>query len=280
MWQKFQWVVVAFVFLVPSYVFAAVPFGGALTQPIEFCNDGSIYVEALSTPTPGNYMWAPGTLSYTFGPPAFVSQWLLGIFSVPRVCVQGNSIRGVGMQIIFHGSSGAGTTPVPPPPQAAQPYRPPSDDSCQFSQMSTDTPAGKRAAEDQARLELGACNIQVRSSQTNGAPCGFGQNGLDGGCTDVSGLQCGAVRELCAIAQKCPLSITGGSEAGHQGHKSGREIDVAADPACIARNFSPIDNTGCRYRDPATGTTFRNEAVCRAERTTGPHFHLCIGGNC
>ncbi len=273
--------VLVLIILLPISVSAAVPFGGAITEPPILCNGGVIYVEALTGPTPGNYAWVPGTLSYMFGPPAFPSQWLLGRFLEPVPCVIGTKPRGMGLQIVFHGSSGAGPTPIayPPPPRPPVTQNPQSD-SCQFSQMPTDTPAGKRTAETQARLELGACNIQVRSSKTGGAPCGIRQNGLSAGCTDVSGLQCNAVKELCAIAQKCPLSITGGSEAGHQGHKSGREIDVAVDPACIARNFVPIDNDGCRYRDPATGTTFRNEAVCEAERTTGPHFHLCIGGNC
>lgn len=267
-------------------------FGGVIGTPIPCDPLQSVpsglksFLVPIAGPLPGDFMYAPPlSRSWLCAPPLAVGMPAFGSYvpgGVCDVCFGSDKycpLVATGIMDAGPGH-GVGGCAVPSAPPSAPASTTAGADSCRFTSMPTNTPAAKLAAETQARKELSACGVSVTSSKTNGAPCALGQNGLSAGCTDVSGFKCEAVTGICAIAQKCPLTITGGSEAGHQGHRSGREVDVAVDPACIARNFQSIDSTGCRYVDPATGTTFRNEAVCRAERTTGPHFHICVNGGC
>lgn len=244
---------------------AGVPFGGPILTLIP-CSNGAIYV-VLGPPTPGPYVWMPGTISYAYGPPSFVGQYLLGLAMPGGVCVVGTNVL-LGLRIIVHGSSGP-TVPSSPPksPQVEQA-------GCGGK---IQTPAQKAAAERQVRERLAQCKVPVFSSKTGGAPCVFGQDGVKGGCTDVGGLQCEAVDYICALREKCPFAITGGSELGHKTHGPGNAFDTDIGLwKCVTENFERVSN--CRYRDPATGTTFLNEAICTTERYTGPHVHVCVGG--
>ncbi len=259
-------------------------FGGRVPNVIQ-CNGGIVFIPALAgAPYAGPLTWVPGAVVQPYavnmeGPP-IPSQCIIGCYGPPVPCIIGTTLVGVGPQILYYGSSAPGCALGVQAPTPAPAQQQPSDQQVQCYGGAVSTPAQKLAAEKAIRDELAKCNVTVSSSKTNGAACAFGQNGLNAGCTDVSGLRCEAITGICDIAKKCPLRITGGSESGHQGHRSGKEVDIAVDADCIARNFQALDSTGCRYRDPATGTTFRNETVCRADRTTGPHFHICIGGRC
>lgn len=251
-----------------------IPFGGPILA-MDICLEGKIWV-MLGPPTPGPFIWGLGTISYAYGPPSFIGQHLLGIAGPPDVCVLGAFLTKPGIRILMHGSSGPGVPSAPTAPQK-QPAQQPSKVSC--SQLgSPNTPAGKRAAEDAVRKELLKCDIEVISSRTGGRPCAFGQDGLAGGCTDVSGLSCSALTGICDIAKKCPLKIIGGSEGGHHTTGTGREIDVIMDPDCMRKHFVPYGTTGCRFRDPVSGTTFLDEIKCDTPRKTGDHIHICIGG--
>lgn len=90
-----------------------IPFGGPITT-IRFCKNGKIWV-MLGAPTPGPFIWSPGTVSYQYGPPSFVGQYLLGMASGPDVCVISSTVSLPGLGISFHGSSGAPSTPPPSP---------------------------------------------------------------------------------------------------------------------------------------------------------------------
>lgn len=90
------------------------PFGGPITM-LSFCKEGKIWV-MLGPPTPGPFIWAPGTVSYQYGPPAFIGQYLLGMASTPDVCVISDSLSKPGLRISFHGSSGTPSTPPPSTP--------------------------------------------------------------------------------------------------------------------------------------------------------------------
>lgn len=63
----------------------AFPFGGRITQVI-FCYNSAIFA-ALSGPVGGAYIWVPSTKTYTFGPPSHAGQWLLGLTTIPYVCL-------------------------------------------------------------------------------------------------------------------------------------------------------------------------------------------------
>ena len=67
------------------------------------CNTGILVF--LSPPTPGFFMWVPGTVSYLDGPPLHPGQWLLGVAGPPMVCMVGLFPVGAGLMILFHGSS-------------------------------------------------------------------------------------------------------------------------------------------------------------------------------
>lgn len=257
-----------------------IPFGGAVTAIIQ-CDEG-LWLPKITPPTGGSYMWVPGTISYQCGPPSFPGQWLLGIADTFVPCTVKGKIIGGGLRIQFHGSS----CPVQPPSAPSAPSKPSTPPSqCGTNPSGYGTGPDKALAEKNTRELLGNSNILINRANA----CGLNQTfqayqaancpkDRKCGCTDVSGLQCEAIDYLKNLREKCDFVITGGSEAGHNTHKGGNAIDISASPSCIAKNFTPMDTTGCMYVDKSTGTTFRNEAVCAAEKTTGPHFHVCFGG--
>lgn len=64
---------------------AAFPFGGQafIVRP---CYNNAIYV-GLGPPRGGPFVWAPGTRTYSFGPPTHSGQWLLGLAGIPYYCI-------------------------------------------------------------------------------------------------------------------------------------------------------------------------------------------------
>lgn len=155
--------------------------------------------------------------------------------------------------------------PTTPPPAAPS-------TSCNSGPINT--PAQKLAAERTVRQQLKACGISV-----NKGACPFNTSFRDtpGGCTDVGGMQCSAIKGICELAAKCPLGLTGGNELGHKTHTPGNAADINTETwECIKKNFVRVDN--CHYRDPATGTTFLNEELCPVAGTEGGHVHVCFGG--
>ena len=261
--------------IAPSGAITGIPFGGPILTLIP-CSNAAIYV-VLGPPTPGPYVWMPGTISYAYGPPSFVGQYLLGL-AVPGagVCVVGNNLL-LGSRILVHGSSGP-TVPSPAPRTQAPRAASATQGGCAGP---ITTPAQKLAAETKIRADLAACGVPITSSRTGGKACAYGEDGVKAGCTDVGGLQCQTVDYLCALRAQCGrFAITGGSELGHNKHTPGNAFD--ADMSlwrCVTDNpkvFERISN--CRYRDRRTGTTFLNEALCKTERGTGDHIHVCVGG--
>ncbi|MCL9972198.1 MAG: hypothetical protein NBV63_02210 [Candidatus Pacebacteria bacterium] len=244
-----------------------IPFGGPITKLIP-CSNGAIYV-ILGPPTPGPYVWMPGTISYQYGPPAFVGQHLLGAAAPGGVCKIGTTFL-YGQRIIFHGSSG----PILPSTPSGQKPKQEQETQTSCTSGKIETAAQKAAAERQVRATLAACGVRV-----NKGACPFGTSfrSVSGGCTDVGALQCGTTNYICDLAKKCgPFTLTGGSEAGHKTHGGGGAFDVVGIDECIKRNFEEVRR--CRYRDPATGTTFLDEGQCPVGGTTGPHIHVCVGG--
>ena len=83
------------------------PFGGAISTIFTGCVNG--YVVTVGFPSGGTFMYVPGTLSYSFGPPSHPSQWLLGSTAGPTTCYVpctfGLCPWGVFETILFHGSS-------------------------------------------------------------------------------------------------------------------------------------------------------------------------------
>jgi len=258
-----------------------IPFGGPILT-IDFCLEGKIWV-MLGPPTPMAFIWAPGTISYMYGPPAIPGQYLLGIAGPPDVCVISKTLSKPGLRIIFHGSSGPSAPSAPS--GGEKPAEPKTPSQCGTNPSGYGTGPDKALSEKNTRELLGSYNILINRANA----CGLNQTfqayqaancpkDKKCGCTDVSGLKCEAIDYLKNLREKCDFMITGGSEAGHKTHSGGSAIDISASPSCIAKNFTPMDATGCMYVDKSTGTTFRNEAVCAADGTTGPHFHVCFGG--
>lgn len=100
-------VVIAFAVFMPGFLAQAqVPFGGAITS-VFFCI-GAEWI-TIGPPTPMSLMYAPGSLSYAYGPPSHIGQWLLGLATAPLVCFEpcpvGACPVGGGLFILFHGSS-------------------------------------------------------------------------------------------------------------------------------------------------------------------------------
>lgn len=85
----------------------AFPFGGQVTDLIH-CINAVTYV-TLSAPTPGPYIWTPGTRTYDFGPPSHNGQWLLGLAGVPTICIVSIDLFSIdarpGWAIMMMGSS-------------------------------------------------------------------------------------------------------------------------------------------------------------------------------
>lgn len=85
------------------------PFGGQIYL-IDYCVNG-IWT-FIGPPRGGFFLWVPGTVSFLFGPPTHIGQWLLGRTSgVWLPCVKldrrGNPFAATvpGEVILFHGSS-------------------------------------------------------------------------------------------------------------------------------------------------------------------------------
>lgn len=61
------------------------PFGGKVSTVIP-CFNVAIYA-ILGGPIGGAYLWTPSTRTYQFGPPTHGGQWVLGLTSVPYICL-------------------------------------------------------------------------------------------------------------------------------------------------------------------------------------------------
>lgn len=61
------------------------PFGGPITSII-FCYNQAIWT-TVGPPVGGIYIWTPSTVTYPFGPPAHVGQYLLGLYGAPYYCL-------------------------------------------------------------------------------------------------------------------------------------------------------------------------------------------------
>lgn len=67
------------------FVAYAYPFGGQINV-FRRCYNTALYAN-LGPPRGGPYIWRPSTLTYQFGPPSHVGQWLLGLAGLPYYCV-------------------------------------------------------------------------------------------------------------------------------------------------------------------------------------------------
>ena len=65
----------------PCFVFGVVPYGN---------------ISLLGPPTPGLYIWTPATRTYSNGFPSHPGQWLLGLTSIPYICV----VQPVGVYVV------------------------------------------------------------------------------------------------------------------------------------------------------------------------------------
>lgn len=81
---------------------SAFPFGGQITQVI-FCYNTAIFA-ALSGPVGGAYIWVPSTKTYSFGAPSHAGQWILGLTTIPYVCLVSVSplitVPGIGISMM------------------------------------------------------------------------------------------------------------------------------------------------------------------------------------
>ena len=84
---------------------SAFPFGGMVTTIIPCFNQ--VIFTVLSGPVGGAYLWAPSTKTYLYGPPRHTGQWLLGLTTIPYVCVVNLSpVQTIpGITILMMGSS-------------------------------------------------------------------------------------------------------------------------------------------------------------------------------
>lgn len=64
----------------------AYPFGGRTSLVIPCAFNFSI-LAMIGSPNPGLYIWTPFTRTYQNGPPSHSGQWLLGLTSIPYICV-------------------------------------------------------------------------------------------------------------------------------------------------------------------------------------------------
>ena len=71
--------------LIFPFTARAYPFGGQ-TSIIIPCFNAAIYA-VLGGPRGGAYIWTPSTRTYQYGPPTHSGQWLLGLTSVPYICL-------------------------------------------------------------------------------------------------------------------------------------------------------------------------------------------------
>ncbi len=269
-----------------SAVPGGIPFGGAITE-IVLCTapPGMIHV-TIGPPTPMMLCCQTPEIcrSYLYGPPSYPSQWLLGTNIGPGACMVG-TVELPCMMIGAtpgHGSSG----PIPPtPPPKLKKSSPPSQ--CGTNESGFSSAVDKRAAEQTLRDTLSAKGISVNRASGCGLNQTFQQyiaahcpTTKTCGCTDVSGLSCSTVDYLDRLKNICGnFTISGGSESGHATHGGGGALDVVGIDDCIKKNFTPYGNSGCRYIDTVTGTTFYDEGSCSSTFNTGPHFHICVPGH-
>lgn len=242
-------------------VTSAVYFGGLASGPVIKCSNGD---QAIRVTLPGffdNYViWGASSRFYLYGPLA-PGKNTLGSAD-PSVCPQKNSaISGVKVNALpGAGTSGGGSTaeasPLP-------------DTQCAEPKIAGF--ASNNLAEGMARDQLKQCSGGGISINKVGCPFGKGFGDVTGGCTNVGGLTCETRNTLCDLYKKCgAFTITGGSEGGHLGHKSGNQVDIRstnADP----KFESCLKSSGVKVLDEDTGTT---------PLSTGPHWHICSGPGC
>ncbi len=243
------------------------PFGGTILV-IRPCYNFPGFHIVLGPPTAGSYIYQTGvSVSYLYGPPSFVGQWLLGVAGPIGICdvAAGDNFRGLGgSAIMFHGSSG--TDP----------------NACAQKGANIIDDASKLATENAVRDSLTASGVGV-----NKAGCGFGKSykNTPGGCTDVSSLQCGTTSYLKSLTSLCSGStvmLTGGSETGHSTHNGGNAFDLNSNSSlnsCVKSNFTEIadDRNGfARWLDPNSGAIWTLEKP--AGFNTGAHWHVCVLG--
>ena len=80
-------------------------FGGQASF-VKQCSNKTIYA-ILGPPRGGAYIWTPTTRTYKFGKPAKAGQWLLGLKSIPFLCLYSSSpiITLPGIGILMLGTS-------------------------------------------------------------------------------------------------------------------------------------------------------------------------------
>lgn len=93
----------------------ASPFGGQVNFAIPCWN--AAILALIGPPDPGFYLWTPETRTYSNGPPTSGGQWLLGLTTVPYICLvlPGPIYVWPGIGIAMMGSSGRSASPPPPP---------------------------------------------------------------------------------------------------------------------------------------------------------------------
>jgi hypothetical protein len=100
-------IVATICFFTPSRANAQLAFGGMILFIYYGCYEGNWII--LGPPTPGSYMYTYGTLSYDYGPPSHIGQWLKGLYSGYLTCTiqcgPSPCVIGGGPIILFHGSS-------------------------------------------------------------------------------------------------------------------------------------------------------------------------------
>lgn len=73
-------------FLTPLYSASAIiPFGGQIVT-LTPCLNAVIHT-IIGPPTPGEFIWAPSTRTYLYGPPSHPGQWKLGTAGPPSLCI-------------------------------------------------------------------------------------------------------------------------------------------------------------------------------------------------
>lgn len=97
--------VIGLAMLILPFSAYAEPFGGQASF-VWPCFNATIYA-LLGPPRGGAYIWTPSTRTYQNGPPTHAGQWLLGLKTIPFLCLYSNpplvTIPGIG--ILMMGSS-------------------------------------------------------------------------------------------------------------------------------------------------------------------------------
>jgi hypothetical protein len=93
-------------FCTPQFSLAQLPMGGQILSIIP-CNTGTWTIIRPPLPTlPFSLMYIAGASQFFLnGPPVHPGQYLLGMVTAPMVCFIGPAPVGVGMIILFNGSS-------------------------------------------------------------------------------------------------------------------------------------------------------------------------------